>query len=316
MNGTYGDYLYAGRFVDTVTQHDPSTPLFYYLALQCAHMPMQAPKRFTDLYDPAVVPNVVEYAFSSVIDEAVGNVTKVLKAKGMWEKTLMVVSADNGGPAFSDQAAASNFPLRGGKYTLWEGGLRVSAFVTGGFLPRAMRGINISAPIHICDWYATFSLLAGVSAADDHAGVPSIDALDQWSVLSNTSAPAVRAEIYPASGILLQGRWKLVATGAGHAQWSGPLYPKDPATGPDSLSCNTKVPCLFDIIADAGEHNDVSNTNTDVVKVMSARLAVLDATQWSPTVPSVPPTGNAGSVCNATLKAGGYLTPSDWIPSH
>lgn len=112
MNGTYGDYLYAGRFVDTVNKHDPSVPLFYYLALQCAHMPMQAPKRFTDLYDPKVVPNVVEYAFSSVIDEAVGNVTKVLKAKGMWTNTLMVVSADNGGPAFSDQAAASNFPLR------------------------------------------------------------------------------------------------------------------------------------------------------------------------------------------------------------
>ena len=55
--------------------------------------------------------------------------------------------------AFSDQNAASNFPLRGGKYSLYEGGLRVTAFVSGGLLPPAMRGTNISAPIHVCDWY-------------------------------------------------------------------------------------------------------------------------------------------------------------------
>ena len=87
------------------------------LALQCAHDPMEVPDRFAAPF----VPNeqkgwpskmVVEYAFSSVIDEAIHNVTTALKAKQMWDNTLFVVSADNGGPAFSDQAAASNFPLR------------------------------------------------------------------------------------------------------------------------------------------------------------------------------------------------------------
>lgn len=206
------------------------------------------------------------------------------------------------------------FHLQGGKYTLWEGGLRVSAFVTGGVLPAKMRGVNISAPVHICDWYATFSHLAGVDPTDDHPGVPSIDSVNQWPVIASTSASPVRLEVFPATGILLQGRWKLVATGAGHAQWSGPLYPKTPATGPSNANCSTKVPCLFDIIADAGEHFDVAAANADVVKTMSARLTTLDAGSWEPALPNVPPRGSAGSVCNATLKAGGYLTPSDWTP--
>jgi len=34
MNGTYGDYMYAGRAVDTIKAHDPTVPLFYYLAMQ------------------------------------------------------------------------------------------------------------------------------------------------------------------------------------------------------------------------------------------------------------------------------------------
>ena len=87
-----------------------------YLAMQCAHSPMESPERFQALYDAQTVPDLVEYSFSSVIDEGIGNVTAALRSKSMWARTLMVVSSDNGGPAFSDQHAASNFPLRGGKY--------------------------------------------------------------------------------------------------------------------------------------------------------------------------------------------------------
>merc|ERR1719201_1382260 len=105
---------------------------------------MQAPDRFLDLYDKDTTPSQKEYAFSSVIDEGLANVTKALKAKGMWDNTLLVVTSDNGGPSFSDQQAASNFPLRGGKYTEFEGGLRTNAFVSGGLLPAAMRGKNTS----------------------------------------------------------------------------------------------------------------------------------------------------------------------------
>ena len=123
---------------------------------------------------------LVGYAFSSVVDESIANVTTALKSRGMWENTLLVVSADNGGPAFCDSHQASNYPLRGGKHSFFEGGVRVAAFVSGGLLPASMRGKNISSPIHIADWFSTFAGLAGVVATDDHAGVPALDSIDQW----------------------------------------------------------------------------------------------------------------------------------------
>eukprot|EP00051_Salpingoeca_urceolata_P004675 m.66817 g.66817 ORF g.66817 m.66817 type:complete len:498 (+) comp13783_c0_seq1:60-1553(+) len=310
LNGTYGDYLYVGRAVETIENHNPSVPLFFYLAMQCAHDPMEVPERFSALYDKSTTPNVVEYAFSSVIDEGLANVTAALKRKNMWDNTLLVVSSDNGGPAFSDQHAASNYPLRGGKYTYFEGGLRVTAFVSGGYLPKARRGKNLTAPVHVCDWYATFCGLAGVSAADNHSGVPPIDSLDQWPVISGASSDPVRNSMFPGSGVLYQDPYKLIATSAGTAKWSGPLYPKVPATGPKDAGCSEKTPCLYDIVADPQERNNIAKDHSEVVKDMLARVTELNKGVFEGKGPD---NITAKMVCEASHKAGGYLVPADYI---
>jgi arylsulfatase I/J len=317
MNGTYGDYLYVGHAVDTIMRHDTSKPLFYYLAMQCAHDPMQAPQRFIDLYDVKTTPNRIQYAFSSVIDESLSNLTQALEKKGMWANTLLVVSSDNGGPSFSDQQAASNYPFRGGKYTFFEGGIRVNAFVTGGLLPPAMRGKNISSPVHICDWYATFCGLAGIDSDDDHDGVPSVDSLDQWPILSGQTEKAVRSEVFIAKsvshktgGILIQDNYKLMAQSTGTAKWSGPLYPKVPATGPQSIGCSPEVPCLFDVVADPWERTDLAKDHPNIVSKMLARVNQLGEGYFEGHKPRY----TKAAVCKATERNGGYLTPQDWTP--
>eukprot|EP00510_Aplanochytrium_minuta_P002241 CAMPEP_0184012332 /NCGR_PEP_ID=MMETSP0954-20121128/4342_1 /TAXON_ID=627963 /ORGANISM="Aplanochytrium sp, Strain PBS07" /LENGTH=83 /DNA_ID=CAMNT_0026292285 /DNA_START=69 /DNA_END=317 /DNA_ORIENTATION=+ len=78
------------------------------------------------------------------MDHALGKMVAAFQAKGMWENTLMILSSDNGGPIYGLPVAptkpyargvyggANNLPLRGGKVTDWEGGVRVNAFVSGG----------------------------------------------------------------------------------------------------------------------------------------------------------------------------------------
>ena len=49
---------------------------------------------------------------------------------------------------------------------MFEGGIRVAAFVSGGYLPAAARGTKLDGIVHIADWYATLVNLAGVDPPD------------------------------------------------------------------------------------------------------------------------------------------------------
>ena len=69
---------------------------------QVAHKPNEAPESNMNMYPPST-PSQSYYAMSSVVDEAVQNVTEALKANGMWENTLLVFSSDNGEESDGDQ---------------------------------------------------------------------------------------------------------------------------------------------------------------------------------------------------------------------
>merc|ERR1712232_292249 len=99
----------------------------------------------------------------AALDEGVGNVTKALKAKGMWNNTFLVLQADNGGPTdMCMKTGTQNKPLRGGKCSVWEGGTRGTALVSGGFLPSGVVGKPFPNLMHTVDWLPTLAALAGV----------------------------------------------------------------------------------------------------------------------------------------------------------
>ena len=65
----------------------------------------------------------------SALDDQMTDVMDGFKNKGIWDNTLWIFTTDNGGNLGGD---GINFPLRGGKYTFWQGGCRGNSFITGG----------------------------------------------------------------------------------------------------------------------------------------------------------------------------------------
>ena len=86
----------------------------------------------------------------------------------------------NGGPPY---VANSNWPMRGGKWTSWEGGTHLTGFVHAPTaLPAPPR--NFSGLMHQCDWVPTLLGAAGVTSLNDTASPP-MDGINLWPYLSD-----------------------------------------------------------------------------------------------------------------------------------
>ena len=84
------------------------------------------------------------------------NFTTFVPVRRLWNDTLVIFSTDNGGlPTYG----GFNWPLRGTKHTVWEGGARGVGFVYGNLLER--RGVRSAELLHVTDWYPTLINLAG-----------------------------------------------------------------------------------------------------------------------------------------------------------
>uniref|UniRef100_A0A1B6GFH0 Sulfatase N-terminal domain-containing protein n=1 Tax=Cuerna arida TaxID=1464854 RepID=A0A1B6GFH0_9HEMI len=132
----------------------------------------------------------------SKLDESVGRVVAALQTRYMLDNTIIVFMSDNGAPSKDTTSSTfnfypnwgSNFPLRGAKETLWEGGVRSPTLIWSKQFqsnPRVYNGM-----IHITDWLPTLYRAAGGFVTR----LPSyLDGRDQWNSIS-LGLPSARNE--------------------------------------------------------------------------------------------------------------------------
>lgn len=185
-------------------------PWFLYLAFNAPHTPHEPTKerlaRFSGIGDP----KRRRYAAQlSLMDDAIGDALKALDETGQSSSTLVFFFSDNGGPVGPQGNGSDNGILRGGKGTMFEGGIRVPFVVTWpGTLPKAKRHDQATSSL---DVFATAIAVAGASAP---AGRPA-DGVNLIPVLTGKS-PAAPRTLFWRSGsqsAALEGDWKLVRTG-------------------------------------------------------------------------------------------------------
>lgn len=187
----------------------------------------------------------------------------------------------------------------------WEGGIRVAALLAGGALPEAVRGGTLEGFIHEADWYATFCYLAGVDPTDDaaaEAGLPPIDSLNVWPLISgaNLTSPRVEWSLTPFgedftsangsralhggdAGFMAEGRYKLLWGSVAQAGWCGQIHPN--LTQPwDSFAmvANCSSGCLFDVLTDPNEHNDLAASMPEKVQEIYQKMVAAEQDWFDP----------------------------------
>jgi arylsulfatase A-like enzyme len=316
-NDLYATHVLGDRAVDYIDAHagagTTAPPFFLYLPVTTPHVgatlgqdqlaPLQLPigeereylSRFDDLYPDDRTPRKRFLAMVAVLDDEVGRIVDALERNGLMENTLLWVTSDNG----AVERVGSNGPLRGGKFTPYEGGVRVPSFVVweGQIAP----GTSAQVAGNI-DALPTLLALAGETPPDP------VDGLDLSEHLLG-APPSERGIAVPSTAygdVYRLGRWKYVR----RYRSNGTPYPAE----------------LYDLQADLGERTNVAGAHPDVVALLASlmpygtqprvhapgrprsEVALPSASATSPASLRVLPNPSAGEgAAELTLTAGGAV---------
>jgi arylsulfatase A-like enzyme len=224
-------------------QQNRKKPFFLYFAHTYPHIPLFASKAFQNTSPRGLYGDVVEE-----LDWSVGQVLDTLRKLGLADNTLVFFTSDNGPWVVKDLAGGSAGPLRDGKGSTWEGGMREPgiAWWPGKIKPGV---INRELACSM-DLFSTYLTLAKVPIPSDRI----IDGVDMTPMLLGKGPGQRNLMIYYNGDELYavrKGPYK-----AHYITYSG--YSKDAPQKHDP-------PLLFDLPNDPGERFDLAAEHPDVV---------------------------------------------------
>ncbi|WP_124981037.1 sulfatase [Nonlabens xiamenensis] len=269
---------------------EPSQPFFLNYWQFSVHAPFDAKKSLKAKYrgkvDMTDAQHSITYAaMVQSMDEAVGKLLDELDRLGRTENTIIVFTSDNGGNMYNgvpdrlangDQYLApptSNRPLRGGKATIYEGGIRVPTVIS--YPGMTTPGTTNESLIQSTDFYPTLLQLAGLELPNNHP----IDGIDITQTLRGESLDREGIITYfphqpgvpdwlPTSVAIHKDNWKLIR-----------LFHQGPNFEHEYL--------LYQLEWDISEHNNLASVYPEKVKELDALIQkYLDASHAVVPVPN------------------------------
>lgn len=253
----YTTELLGAKTISFLTQPH-SKPFFLSLQFTAPHWPWQGPA------DPALPDSIpmsaklmqtmgkpgAYKAMMQSLDDQVGMILKALDETGLAANTIVIFTSDNGGEKFSDMG-----PFAKMKMTVWEGGVRVPAFVRW---PGKIKANTVSQQqVITMDWTATILAAAGAKANEKY----SLDGIDLLPVLTADQQILPRTfywRIFQRRNqhAILDHNWKYIVDETGEY--------------------------LFDLSVDEGERNNLVTSNPAKAEELKKKYKSWEGTVLKP----------------------------------
>ena len=261
--GTEGEYL-TDRLTDEALQimdKVKEKPFFLNLCYHTVHTPIEGKPELVEYYRKKVKPGMhhQNYEYAAMVhslDENVGRVLDKIEELGVADKTIVVFFSDNGGyiNKFNKKAVTSNYPLRSGKGSLYEGGVRDPLIIRWPGVTKD--GSVCGEPVSSIDFYPTLLDMTGLAGDSKHN--TDMDGLSLVPLLKDPATKLKREVLFwhyphyyptttPVSAIR-QDNWKLLE------------YFED-----NHIE-------LYNLKNDIGEQNDLAQTMTEKARELRKRL--------------------------------------------
>ncbi len=223
--GSKGEYL-TDRLTDEalgILDKVKNKPFFLNLCYHTVHTPIEGKPELVEYYKKKVKPDMhhQNYEYAAMVhslDENVGRIIAKLDELGIADHTVVFFFSDNGGfvNGYEKRVVTDNYPLRSGKGSLYEGGVREPLIIRW---PGVTHADSVTAePVCSIDFYHTILEISGLAGDSKHNA--DVDGISLVPLLKNPKATLNREALYwhyphyypttsPVSSIR-QGDWKLL----------------------------------------------------------------------------------------------------------
>ncbi len=245
-------------------------PYYLHLAYHTVHGPYRAPQPIVQKYldqnhpaQPRALNSALYLAMIEHMDQQIGRLMQAIEDAGQLQRTMIIFLSDNGGI----HTTFSNGPLRLGKGTPYEGGVRVPMIVTWpGTIPS---GQTSDEPVHAVDFYPTLLAAGGAAPPTKHI----LDGVNLMPLFRGEQTTLSRDALYfyqplyddgfatVPSASIIAGDWKLIDFYGNYC---------------DAENNRTYTPSgrleLFNLKTDPGERNNLAEREPEKLRELHGKL--------------------------------------------